>query len=174
MPRRNRDDPPPGRQIPAGLPTACAFGGNAAVMIPRQAADLLERVRLGYVATVCDDGTPNLSPKGTILALDESHLVFAEIRSPGTIRNIRSNPAVEVNAVDTASRRGYRFKGTASILEDGDELEEILRMYKARGVRSRINAAVKIRVSAVSEVTSPLYDLGMSEAEIREISSRRG
>jgi len=26
---------------------------------------LVERQRLGFVATVCPDGTPNLSPKGT-------------------------------------------------------------------------------------------------------------
>ena len=26
---------------------------------------LVERQKLGFVATVCPDGTPNLSPKGT-------------------------------------------------------------------------------------------------------------
>jgi predicted pyridoxine 5'-phosphate oxidase superfamily flavin-nucleotide-binding protein len=41
--------------------------------------------RLAFVATVCPDGTPNLSPKGTISVWDDDHLVFADIRSPGTI-----------------------------------------------------------------------------------------
>ena len=27
---------------------------------------LVERQRLGFVATVCPDGTPNVSPKGTV------------------------------------------------------------------------------------------------------------
>ena len=35
--------------------------------------------KLGYVATVSSDGTPNLSPKGTIAILDDSRLVFANI-----------------------------------------------------------------------------------------------
>ena len=46
--------------------------------------ELVERQRLGFVATVCPDGTPNLSPKGTVSVLDDEHLIFADIRSPGT------------------------------------------------------------------------------------------
>jgi predicted pyridoxine 5'-phosphate oxidase superfamily flavin-nucleotide-binding protein len=53
--------------------------------------------RLAFVATVCPDGTPNLSPKGTIAVWDDDHLVFADIRSPGTIANINKNPAMDVN-----------------------------------------------------------------------------
>jgi len=37
--------------------------------------------RLGFVATVCPDGTPNLSPKGTTAVWDDDHIVFADIRS---------------------------------------------------------------------------------------------
>jgi hypothetical protein len=38
--------------------------------------------RLGFVATVCADGTPNLSPKGTVVVWHDHHLVFADLRSP--------------------------------------------------------------------------------------------
>ena len=65
--------------------------------------------RLGFVATVCPDGTPNLSPKGTVMVLDDDTLVFADIRSPGTIANLRSNPVVEINVVDPVVRKGYGF-----------------------------------------------------------------
>ena len=50
--------------------------------------------RLGYAATVCPDGTPNLSPKGTTTVWDDDHLVFADIRSPRTVANLRHNPAI--------------------------------------------------------------------------------
>ena len=66
--------------------------------------------RLGYVATVCPDGTPNLSPKGTTTVWDDDHLVFADIRSPRTIANLRHNAAIEINVVDWFTRKGYRFK----------------------------------------------------------------
>jgi hypothetical protein len=51
--------------------------------------------RLGYVATVCPDGTPNLSPKGTTAVWDDDHLVFADICSPGrspTLQTPRDRP----------------------------------------------------------------------------------
>ena len=66
--------------------------------------------RLAYVATVCSDGTPNVSPKGTIAVWDDEHLVFADIRSPGTIANLKKNPAVELNVVDPFLRKGYRLR----------------------------------------------------------------
>ena len=70
---------------------------------------------LGFIATVCADGTPNLSPKGTTAVWDEHHLVFADVRSPGTVENLRSNPSIEINVVDQLARRGYRFKGTVAV-----------------------------------------------------------
>jgi predicted pyridoxine 5'-phosphate oxidase superfamily flavin-nucleotide-binding protein len=82
--------------------------------------------RLGFVATVCPDGTPNLSPKGTTAVWDDEHLVFADIRSPGTVANLRANPAVEVNVVDPIARKGYRFKGEGAVVAEGPLFEEIL------------------------------------------------
>ena len=76
---------------------------------------VVEQQRLGFVATVCPDGTPNLSPKGSTAVWDEDHLIFANIRSPGTLANLRSNAHVEVNVVDPFVRKGYRFKGVGRL-----------------------------------------------------------
>jgi len=65
--------------------------------------------RLGFVASVGADGTPNLSPKGTFIVLDEQTIAFGEIRSPNTLRNIDHNPVVEVNFVDPFARKGVRI-----------------------------------------------------------------
>jgi uncharacterized protein len=73
--------------------------------------EFVRQQKLGYVATVCPDGTPNLSPKGTTTVWDNEHLVFADIHSPGTINNLLVNPSVEINIVDIFIRKGYRFKG---------------------------------------------------------------
>src|SRR5215467_993189 len=69
---------------------------------------VMSEQRLGFVATVCPDGTPSLSPKGTTVVWDDEHLVSADIRSPGTVENLRANKAVEVNVVDPIARKGYR------------------------------------------------------------------
>ena len=75
--------------------------------------------RLGFYATVCPDGTPNLSPKGTTFVYDDDHLAFVGLGSPGTLSNLERNPSVEISIVDLFVRKGYRFKGTATIVTGG-------------------------------------------------------
>jgi len=129
---------------------------------------IVEEQRLGFVATVCPDGTPNLSPKGTTAVWDDDHLSFANIRSAGTIANLRLNPNVEVNVVDPFVRKGYRFKGVASVVESGDLYDRLLAFYRARGSRNVIREIVLIRVQAAQPIDSPAYDLGLGEDEIRD------
>ncbi len=125
--------------------------------------------RLGFVATVCPDGTPNLSPKGTTTVWDDDHLVFADIRSPRTVANLRTNPAVEVNVVDPIVRKGYRFKGRATVHAGDDVYSEALGRLEALGYDAspeRVRAIVLIRVERAAELVSPAYDGGASEGEV--------
>src|SRR5215471_20744940 len=103
---------------------------------------------LGFVATVCPDGTPNLSPKGTVKVWDDEHLVFLDLCSPGTIRNIAANPAMEINVVDPILRKGYRFKGTASVVSAGPRFEQLLdALGREPGpMRERVRGVVLMRV----------------------------
>ena len=128
---------------------------------------IVEEQRLGFVATVCPDGTPNLSPKGTTRVWDADHLVFANIRSPGTLANLRQNANVEVNVVDPFVRKGYRFKGVASVLDSGALYEQVIAFYKERGVASGIREVVLVRVQRAEAIDSPAYDLGLTEAQVR-------
>ena len=127
----------------------------------------MSQQKLGFVATVSPDGTPNLSPKGTISVLDENTLVFANIRSPQTIENLEKNPSVEINIVDPFSRRGYRFKGIAKIISDGEEYNKIILSYRQNGIQTTIKSIVIVNVKQILEVTSPLYDVGYTEEELR-------
>jgi uncharacterized protein len=125
--------------------------------------------KLGFAATVCPDGTPNLSPKGTTTVWDDTHLVFADIRSPNTVRNLRENPWVEINVVDPIVRKGYRFKGTAELHTGGEAYEHGLRLLAERGFdarRERIKTIVKVRVEQAVPLVSPAYDEGASEDEV--------
>ena len=119
--------------------------------------------KLGYVATVSSDGSPNLSPKGTIVILDDSRLVFANIRSPQTVENLIKNPSIEINVIDPFSRMGYRFKGIASILSDGDDFKKILDYFEKKGIKSKISDIIVVDVKSFSKVTSPSYDLGLKK-----------
>jgi predicted pyridoxine 5'-phosphate oxidase superfamily flavin-nucleotide-binding protein len=130
---------------------------------------VVEEQHLGFVATVCPDGTPNLSPKGTTAVWDDDHLVFANIRSPGTLANLRHNASVEVNVVDPFLRKGYRFKGIASVLESGARYDEVIAFYKNRGSQvSVFREIVLVRVQNAQPIDSPAYDLGLTENEVRD------
>jgi uncharacterized protein len=127
--------------------------------------------RLGFVATVCADGTPNLSPKGTLRVLDDDHLMFADIRSPGTIANLRINPSVEINVVDPLVRKGYRFKGRGQVVESGAQFERLLESFAVPGPSDaprRIRAIVVVQVEEARPLISPGYDQGTDEAAMRE------
>ncbi|CAN5765614.1 hypothetical protein BH20CHL2_BH20CHL2_04760 [soil metagenome] len=139
-------------------------------MITQDMRALVDRQRLGFVATVNADGTPNLSPKGTVVVWDDNHLLWVDIRSPRTMRNLRERPATEINVVDPLIRKGYRFRGTCRIVTDDAELQPILRFYREeRLVMNPIRAAVLVAVVSVERVTSPSYDdPDADEAEIRQ------
>jgi uncharacterized protein len=124
---------------------------------------VVEEQRLGFYATVCEDGSPNLSPKGTTFVLDDDHLFFADVRSPQTVQNIRRGSAVEVNIVDPLVRKGYRFKGPATVHERGsDRYAQAVERLRASGstLVDRINTIVLVEVREARALTSPVYDAG--------------
>lgn len=124
---------------------------------------------LGFVATVNEDGTPNLSPKGTFLLLDEQHLIFAEIRSPNTLNNLKHQPALVVNFIDVLARKGFRVAGTARFLERGtSDFEKLFPLFERWGdLTPRINGIVKIHMEEADMLISPAYDIGATEEELR-------
>ncbi len=44
---------------------------TATVKLTPEMQRLIAEQRLGFVASVCEDGTPNLSPKGTVSVWDD-------------------------------------------------------------------------------------------------------
>jgi uncharacterized protein len=134
-------------------------------------ADMKRIIRehpLGYVATAATDGTPNVSPKGTFFIVDDATIAFAEIRSPATVRNLQTNPRIEVNFVDPFVRKGYRFAGTAKILERGTDGFDTLLKQSGSSLAPRVRAIVVISVAKALPLVSPAYDDGTaSEDTIR-------
>ena len=130
---------------------------------------------LGFVATVCPDGTPNLSPKGTTCVWDDDHLVFLDLVSPGTVGNLLQNSAVEINVVDPVTRLGYRFKGRAEVHVGGLAFDEVIAFYERERqmAPSRVRSVVMIAVEFAAPLVSPAYDLGLTGDEIIDRSLRR-
>jgi len=109
---------------------------------------LVERQRLGFVATVCQMARRTYLPKGLFASLTmttSSSPTFVR----GTVANLRTNPNIELNVVDHFVRKGYRFKGTAQVLDAGPDFANYIKFFSNRGMLdapSRIRAIVIVQV----------------------------
>ena len=95
-------------------------------------------------------------------------MIFADIRSPQSVKNIEQNPSVEVNVVDPLVRKGYRFKGRGSVHRSGEVFERGCQTYRNMGATSEIQAVVLIRVDRALPLISPAYDRGQTEEEVKD------
>jgi predicted pyridoxine 5'-phosphate oxidase superfamily flavin-nucleotide-binding protein len=131
-------------------------------LIDNDMRQIVDSAKLSFAATVCEDGSPNLSPKGSMRVYDDDHLAFMDIASPGTIENLGRNPTIEVNSIDFLRRRGYRFKGTAQLCPPGHPVYEWLHAWllDLHGPDYPAHRAVLIKVERVRPVVSPAYTFG--------------
>jgi nitroimidazol reductase NimA-like FMN-containing flavoprotein (pyridoxamine 5'-phosphate oxidase superfamily) len=132
---------------------------------------IVKQAILSFVATVNEDGTPNLSPKAS-LTIRDGTLYFADIASPRTILNLQRNPAVEINVVDIFQRRGYRFRGRAMILppDDGASLMIANWVRATNGPEYPVDHVVKIEPTSITPLLSPAHVFAQpprSQGEIR-------
>lgn len=138
-------------------------------MLTAEMRAIIEAYPLGFVASVNTDGTPNLSPKGTFVVRDASHLVFGNIRSPGTLANISTRSAVEINFLDVLARKAVRVSGTARIIRKSDaEFASLFAlMAQWEGYTQLMSALVEVEIAKAQLIFSPAYDIGHTEEELR-------
>lgn len=146
-----------------------------ATILSEDMKTLIRAFSAGSVATVNTDGTPSVSPKATFVIVDDETLAFGNLRSPGTLANLRANPAVEVCFTDVLARKAVRVTGTASIVGKvgapprlWDAFNEAWGDYVPR-----MSAFVVIQVSAAEFILSPAYDFGHTETELRAANLER-
>ena len=130
---------------------------------------------LGFVASVGADGRVNLSPKGTFVILDDETLIFSEIRSPNTVRNIKVNPEVEINFIDPFVRKGVRVRGMAQVIEKAEsEYGKLFPLFAGWGeLTTLIRRIIKIKITQAKEISSPIYDIGATEQEMVDVWSEK-
>jgi predicted pyridoxine 5'-phosphate oxidase superfamily flavin-nucleotide-binding protein len=104
----------------------------------------ISQIKPAMVATASKSGQPNVSPKGSLRVLDDQHLVFADLRSPQTIENLKENPYLSIIALDPATRKGWRVWGkTEEIMTSGTLFDQLSNDYASKG---KVNHVVKILV----------------------------
>ena len=106
------------------------------------------RAQLPIIATVTDAATPDIGPKRTLRAYDESSLIFNENTAGQHLRNIRAGSRVAVAVVDREAPDGYRFLGRAEVHESGPVMDDAVAFARERGM-GLPKAAVLIRIEEI-------------------------
>ena len=120
-----------------------------AVKIPAEVQEFLKG-KVGWVATSAKDGTPNVSIKGSLRLLDDEHLVFADIYSLKTRKNLQENRKAAIMVYEEASRRGYMIKGSTEQLASGALYDQTVEgMKKAMPQLPAPKYVVRVTVEAV-------------------------
>ena len=129
---------------------------------------LIRDFSAGSVATVNSDGTPSVSPKATFVVVDDHTIAYGNLRSPGTSANLRRNSAVEVCFTDILRRRALRVTGHGETVKKSEAATGVKSAFEQSwsAYLSHMSSFVVIRIQKVEAITSPAYDIGLTEPEL--------
>lgn len=112
---------------------------------------LIKEVRLGIAATADKSGMPNASFKGSLQVLDDEHLIFADLMSPKTRKNLQENNKICILVGDHKKMVGYQFKGEAELLNEGELFDKVSAgIAKAMPQLPKATYVVKIKVDEIT------------------------
>ncbi len=121
----------------------------------------LERSVLCWLATVNEDGTPNVSPKEIFIPEGEKYILIAHVASPKSVRNIQVNPNVCLSFVEIFEQRGFKINGAARIVAPGDHNydERVAPLKHIATERFPVKAFIEIEVQKIAPILAPRYKL---------------
>lgn len=135
----------------------------------------LERSVLCWLATASPDGVPNVSPKEVFARFGTDRLLIANIASPRSVKNIRSNPEVCVGCLDIFVQKGYQLRGTARIVESDDPEFSVMEtvLLNITGGRFPFRTLTEIIIHAAKPILAPSYLLYPETSEAEQIAAAR-
>jgi general stress protein 26 len=78
------------------------------------------------LATAASDGEPDIGYKGSMMVFDDESLAYWERTRRQHLKNVIENPKVVVLFRDAKTKAGWRFHGTAQVLDDGPVRDQVM------------------------------------------------
>jgi predicted pyridoxine 5'-phosphate oxidase superfamily flavin-nucleotide-binding protein len=91
--------------------------------IPAEVRDLLTEGHSVWVATLGEDGMPNIAVKRSATLLDEEHVYVADMFRGKTHDNLAANHRAAIGVYDSARGIACQLKGRVDLIEDGGLVE---------------------------------------------------
>lgn len=137
----------------------------AALMLSPQVQESAGRSVLCWLATVDESGHPNVSPKEIFAVFDASYLVVANIASPTSVRNIKTNSRVCISFIDVFVQKGYKVNGIARNVgkQESGYSSWAAPLEAKAGPRFPIHSVLVIQATSVESILAPSYRLYAAE-----------
>jgi predicted pyridoxine 5'-phosphate oxidase superfamily flavin-nucleotide-binding protein len=113
-------------------------------ILSAEAKALIKDTHPGFIATASAAGRPNVSLKGSFRVLDDEHVIFADIHSPGTIANLTENPQLAAMVFEPTTRHGCRIWGHAEIFSSGALFDQVNTELSSRNMHANNIVVVSV------------------------------
>lgn len=119
----------------------------------------LDKSVLCWLATCSVDLVPNVSPKEIFTHIENEFIIIANIASPNTVKNIRSNPKICLSLIDILIQKGYQLKGTAEIIDrKNPKFEKYWKpLHAMASDKFPFNSIIKIKPESSKQILAPSY-----------------
>ncbi len=128
---------------------------------------------LCWLATVNQHNEPNVSPKEMFTYQDNKTLLIAHLASPNSVANILHNANVCVSFVDIFVQKGFKIKGTATIVSKPEkEFQNVVQpLIKLFSDTFSIQAVIVIDIKTIETIQAPSYWLYPNTTEQNQIAN---
>lgn len=142
-------------------------------MLDKDVKTYIDQSVLCWLSTVDADNWPNVSPKEMFTYLDDTTLLVANIASPVSVTNIRSNPQVCISFIDVFVQKGYKLKGMATIIDKenpsfGIKAKRLTDLFSDKFV---IQSILEIKIIEVAKIVAPSYRFYPETTEESQITN---
>lgn len=128
----------------------------------------IDKCILCWLAT-SSNAQPNVSPKELFTHQDDEYIIIANIASPQSVKNIKSNPQVCVSMIDILVQKGYQLKGQAEILTSNDERFERYAepLFHMTCGKFPFREIIAIKLYSVKPIIAPSYIFFPEETTVK-------
>jgi hypothetical protein len=154
-------------------PTGSAIKTGVQYMFNAEFHRLMHSSILCWLATVDDSGQPNVSPKEVFSAIDDRHLVLANIASPTSVRNVLAGSRACASFVDIFVQKGYKVIGPASyIRRDSTEFAHWgASLVDIAEPKFSVHGVIVVEAERVEPIVAPSYRLDPNLSEASQVMS---
>jgi len=144
-------------------------------MLSDEIRDYANRSVLCWLATGGVDG-PSVSPKEIFACYGEDRIIIANIASPQSVRNIKTEPRVCVSFVDVFSQKGWQLYGDGVLMRSGDDgfADRHAILQGMAGDAFRVASLIDVTVTKANQIIAPSYRIkkDVTETDMRESAMR--